>query len=158
VISLAREGSVKRIRRILHATDYSKASERALQEAVDFAKQNEAELLVVHVIQPAVPYVAGEDIGAAELYVKLEESTKQEAQRSMNKLVQRLERLKVKAKTLLLRGIPADQIVKAAKNRRADMIVIGTHGRTGLTKLFMGSVASRVISMAQSPVLTVRGR
>ena len=149
---------MKRIRRILHATDYSKASERALQEAVDFAKQNEAELLVVHVIQPAVPYVAGEDIGAAELYVKLEESTKQEAQRSMNKLVQRLERLKVKAKTLLLRGIPADQIVKAAKNRRADMIVIGTHGRTGLTKLFMGSVASRVISMAQSPVLTVRGR
>jgi nucleotide-binding universal stress UspA family protein len=158
VISLAREGSVKRIRRILHATDYSKASERALQEAVDFAKQNNAEMLVVHVIQPVVPYVAGEDIGAAELYVKLEESTKQEAQRSMNKLMQRLERLRIKAKSLLLRGIPADQIVKAAKNRKADMIVIGTHGRTGLSKLFMGSVASRVISTAPSPVLTVRGR
>jgi nucleotide-binding universal stress UspA family protein len=149
---------VKRIRRILHATDYSKASERALQEAVDFAKQNDAEMLVVHVIQPVVPYVAGEDIGAAELYVKLEESTKQEAQRSMDKLMQRLERLGVKAKSLLLRGIPADQIVKAAKNRKADMIVIGTHGRTGLSKLFMGSVASRVISTAPSPVLTVRGR
>jgi nucleotide-binding universal stress UspA family protein len=149
---------VKRIRRILHATDYSKASERALQEAVDFAKQNNAEMLVVHVIQPVVPYVAGEDIGAAELYVKLEESTKQEAQRSMDKLMQRLERLGVKAKSLLLRGIPADQIVKAAKNRKADMIVIGTHGRTGLSKLFMGSVASRVISTAPSPVLTVRGR
>lgn len=149
---------MKRIRRILHATDYSKASERALQEAVDFAKQNDAEMLVVHVIQPVVPYVAGEDIGAAELYVKLEESTKQEAQRSMDKLMQRLERLGVKAKSLLLRGIPADQIVKAAKNRKADMIVIGTHGRTGLSKLFMGSVASRVISTAPSPVLTVRGR
>jgi nucleotide-binding universal stress UspA family protein len=149
---------VKRIRRILHATDYSKASERALQETVDFAKQNDAEMLVVHVIQPVVPYVAGEDIGAAELYVKLEESTKQEAQRSMDKLMQRLERLGVKAKSLLLRGIPADQIVKAAKNRKADMIVIGTHGRTGLSKLFMGSVASRVISTAPSPVLTVRGR
>jgi nucleotide-binding universal stress UspA family protein len=149
---------VKRIRRILHATDYSKASERALQEAVDFAKQNNAEMLVVHVIQPVVPYVAGEDIGAAELYVKLEESTKQEAQRSMNKLMQRLERLGVKAKSLLLRGSPADQIVKAAKNRKADMVVIGTHGRTGLSRLFMGSVASRVISTAPSPVLTVRGR
>lgn len=149
---------MKRIRRILHGTDYSKASERALQEAVGFAKQNDAEMLVVHVIQPVVPYVAGEDIGAAELYVKLEESTKQEAQRSMDKLMQRLERLGVKAKSLLLRGIPADQIVKAAKNRKADMIVIGTHGRTGLSKLFMGSVASRVISTAQSPVLTVRGR
>jgi nucleotide-binding universal stress UspA family protein len=149
---------VKRIRRILHATDYSKASERALQEAVDFAKQNNAELVVVHVIQPVVPYVAGEDIGAAELYVKLEESTKQDAQASMNKLTQRLERLGVKVKSLLLKGAPADQIVKAAKNRKADMIVIGTHGRTGLSKLFMGSVASRVISMAQQPVLTVRGR
>lgn len=149
---------MKRIRRILHATDYSKASERALQEAVDFAKQNNAEMLVVHVIQPVVPYVAGEDIGAAELYVKLEESTKQEAQRSMNKLMQRLERLGVKAKSLLLRGSPADQIVKAAKNRKADMVVIGTHGRTGLSRLFMGSVASRVISTAPSPVLTVRGR
>jgi nucleotide-binding universal stress UspA family protein len=149
---------VKRIRRILHATDYSKASERALQGAVDFAKQNHAEMLVVHVIQPVVPYVAGEDIGAAELYVKLEESTKQEAQRSMNKLMQRLERLGVKAKSLLLRGIPADQIVKAARNRKADIIVIGTHGRTGLSKLFMGSVASRVISTARCPVLTVRGR
>lgn len=149
---------MKRIRRILHATDYSKASERALQEAVDFAKQNDAEMLVVHVIQPVVPYVAGEDIGAAELYVKLEESTKQEAQRSMNKLMQRLERLGVKARSLLLRGSPADQIVKAAKNRKADMVVIGTHGRTGLSKLFMGSVASRVISTAPSPVLTVRGR
>jgi nucleotide-binding universal stress UspA family protein len=149
---------VKRIRRILHATDYSKASERALQEAVDFAKQNNAEMLLVHVIQPVVPYVAGEDIGAAELYVKLEESTKQEAQRSMNKLMQRLERLGVKAKSLLLRGIPADQIVKAARNRKADIIVIGTHGRTGLSKLFMGSVASRVISTARCPVLTVRGR
>jgi nucleotide-binding universal stress UspA family protein len=149
---------VKRIRRILHATDYSKASERALQEAVDFAKQNNAEMLLVHVIQPVVPYVAGEDIGAAELYVKLEESTKQEAQRSMNKLMQRLERLGVKAKSLLLRGIPADQIVKAGRNRKADIIVIGTHGRTGLSKLFMGSVASRVISTARCPVLTVRGR
>jgi nucleotide-binding universal stress UspA family protein len=149
---------MKRIRRILHATDYSKASERALQEAVDFAKQDNAEMLVVHVIQPVVPYVAGEDIGAAELYVKLEESTKQEAQRSMNKLMQRLERLGVKAKSFLLRGSPADQIVKAAKNRKADMVVIGTHGRTGLSKLFMGSVASRVISTAPSPVLTVRGR
>jgi nucleotide-binding universal stress UspA family protein len=149
---------VKRIRRILHATDYSRASERALQEAVDLAKQNKSELLVVHVIEPVAPYVSGEDFTGAELYLKLEETTKQDAQASMKKLMQRLGRLRIKAKSLLLKGTPYDQIVRAAKNRKADIIVIGTHGRTGLTKLFLGSVAGNVVSTAQCPVLTVRGR
>jgi nucleotide-binding universal stress UspA family protein len=149
---------VKRISRILHATDYSKASERALQEAVDLAKQNNSELLVVHVMEPVAPYVSGEDFTGAELYLKLEETTKQDAQTSMKRLLQRLERHRVKAKGLLLKGTPYDQIVKAAKNRKADIIVIGTHGRTGLSKLFLGSVASHVVSTAQCPVLTVRGR
>ena len=149
---------MKRIRRILHATDYSRASERALQEAVDLAKQNKSELLVVHVIEPVAPYVSGEDFTGAELYLKLEETTKQDAQASMKKLMQRLGRLRIKAKSLLLKGTPYDQIVRAAKNRKADIIVIGTHGRTGLTKLFLGSVAGHVVSTAQCPVLTVRGR
>jgi nucleotide-binding universal stress UspA family protein len=147
-----------RIKKIMHATDYSKASTRAFNAAVDLAKQNGGELLVVHVIEPLAHYVAGEDFAGAELYVKLEETTRQEAQSSMRKLMQRLERLKVKAKSLMLKGNAADQIVKAAKSRKADLIVIGTHGRTGFAKLFMGSVASRVVSTAICPVLTVRGR
>ncbi|HEU4342327.1 MAG TPA: universal stress protein [Candidatus Binatia bacterium] len=149
---------MKRIRRILYATDYSKASEPALQEAVDLAKQNNAELLVVHVIEPVTPYVAGEDYGGAELYIRLEESTKRDAQTSMRKLMQRLSRLKVKAKSLLLKGNAHEQIVKSAKGKKADIIVIGTHGRTGLSKLFLGSVAGRVVSSATCPVLTVRGK
>ena len=63
-------------RKILHATDYSKASARALDEAVALAKQNRAELLVLHVIDSVTPYVTGEDIGGAELYMKLEETNK----------------------------------------------------------------------------------
>lgn len=149
---------MKRIRRILYATDYSKASERALQEAIDLAKQNNAELLVVHVIEPVTPYVAGEEYGGAELYIRLEESTKRDAQTSMQKLMQRLSRLKVKAKSLLLKGNAHEQIVKAGKSKKADIIVIGTHGRTGLSKLFLGSVAGRVVSSATCPVLTVRGK
>jgi len=148
---------VKRIRKILYATDYSKASDRALEEAINLAKQNEAELLVVHVIEP-IPYAAGEEFGGAELYLKLEDATKREAQTSMDKLIRRLQRSKVKAESLLLRGSAHDQIVKAAKSKRADMIVIGTHGRTGLSKLFMGSVAAKVISAATCPVVTVRGK
>jgi nucleotide-binding universal stress UspA family protein len=142
----------------LYASDYSKASEPALEHAVDLAKQNNAELVVVHVIEPVTPYAAGDDWSGAELYLRLEESTRRDAQASMQKLMQRLSRFKVKAKSLLLKGSAYDQIVKAARTRKADMIVIGTHGRTGLSKLFLGSVAGRVVSTAPCPVLTVRGR
>jgi universal stress protein A len=144
--------------RILHATDYSKASARALDEAIALAKQNGAELLVLHVIDPVPPYAAGEDIGGAELYMKLEETTKQEAENSMKKLIEKLRKLKVNAKSLLLRGTAPEQIVRTAKSRRANLIVIGTHGRTGLSKLFMGSVANKVVSTAHCPVLTVHGK
>ena len=148
----------KHYSRILYATDYSTASARALAEAVALAKQNDAELMVLHVIDPVSSYVTGEDIGGAELYLKLEETTKQEAESSMKKLMDKLSKLKVKAKSLLLRGTAHDQIVKAAKNRRANLIVIGTHGRSGLSRLLMGSVASKIVSTAHCPVLTVRGR
>jgi nucleotide-binding universal stress UspA family protein len=148
----------KHFGKILCATDYSKASAPALDEAVALAKQNGAELLILHVIDPVPPYVAGEDIGGAELYMKLEATTKQEAQASMQKIIEKLKKLKVNAQSLLLRGTAHEQIVRTAKNRRANLIVIGTHGRTGLSKLLMGSVASRVVSMAHCPVLTVRGK
>jgi universal stress protein A len=145
------------IKRILFATDFSKASARALEEAVKLAKQNQAEILVTHVIEPA-PYVAGEEFASGEIYAKLEEVAKREAQASLAKLMQQLKRAKVKAQSLLLRGSAHDQIVKAAKSKKASMIVIGTHGRTGLSKLFMGSVAGKVVSSAACPVVTVRGK
>lgn len=145
------------IRKILHATDFSKASTRALQEAIKLAKDHRAQLLVVHVTEPT-PYVAGGEFGGAEMYTKLEDMTRQNAQSSMSKLMERLKKSKIKAESLLLRGSSHEQIVKAAKSRKADMIVIGTHGRTGLSKFFMGSVAGKVVASAPCPVLTVRGK
>ena len=62
------------------------------------------------------------------------------------------------AKTALIQGVAAERIVAAARRNRADLIVIGTHGRTGLARLMLGSVASRVVATAACPVLTVRGR
>ena len=144
-------------RRILHATDFSKASARALNEAVKLAKQNRAELLIVHVIEPT-PYVAGEEFGGEEIYIKLEDMAKQDSEVSMSKLLRRLKKSNIKAQGLILKGSAHDQIVKAAKSKKADMIVIGTHGRTGLSKLFMGSVAGKVVSLATCPVVTVRGK
>jgi nucleotide-binding universal stress UspA family protein len=145
------------IKRILHATDFSPASARALNEAVKLAKQNRAALLIVHVIEPT-SYVAGDEFGSAEIYTKLHDIAERDAKTSMSKLLGRLKKSNIKAQGLLLKGFAHDQIVKAAKSKKANMIVIGTHGRTGLSKLFMGSVAGKVISLATCPVLTVRGR
>ena len=146
-----------RIRKILHATDFSKASARALNEAINLANQNHAELAIVHVIEQT-PYVAGDELGTAEIYTKLEETAKQDAEASMSKLLKRLKQSKIKVQGSLLMGSAPDQIVNAAKSKKANMIVIGTHGRTGLSKLLMGSVAGKVISLATCPVLTVRGK
>ena len=63
----------------------------------------------------------------------------------------------VKVVGLTADGSPAQQIVRVARSKRFDLVVIGTHGRTGLAKFFLGSVAGRVVSTAPCPVLTVRG-
>ncbi len=59
---------------------------------------------------------------------------------------------------MLLEGVAHEQIVRAARARRADLIVVGTHGRSGLARFFLGSVAGRVVATATCPVLTVRGK
>jgi universal stress protein A len=148
---------MKRLRRILHATDFSAASKRALDMAVEFARQNKADLLLVHVLVPHIAYPADTDADP-EIYIELERSARRQAQSSIEALVAKLKRAKVKATAVLLKGTAHGQIVRAAKYRRADMIVIGTHGRTGISKLLMGSVAGRVIAEASCPVLTVRGK
>ena len=76
----------------------------------------------------------------------------------LDKLVAKAKAAGARAQGLLLEGTAADAIVRTARSKRADLIVMGTHGRSGLARLFMGSVAERVIGTAPCPVLTVRGR
>ena len=128
---------MKAIRRILYATDFSKSSARALDQAIGLAQQNQAELLALHVIV-AVPYMAGEELSSADIYAKMEEVTERQAKAGMTKLMQRLQKAKVKAQSLLLKGSAHDQIVKAAKSQKGRLIVIGTHGRTGVVETVYG--------------------
>jgi universal stress protein A len=148
---------VRRLRRVLHATDFSRASQRAFGQAVDMAQQNKAELWLLHVLTPVTNYVIGEYDTDPTLYARLDESAYRDAQAALSALTQRAEKAKIKVTSKLVRGTPQDQILQVAKSSKADMIVIGTHGRTGLSKLFMGSVAGKVVSAATCPVLTVRG-
>jgi nucleotide-binding universal stress UspA family protein len=145
------------IRRILHASDFSSASRRAFAKAVELAKANRAELIVTHVLMPPVPLMVDGYI-SPKAYADIEAAARREVQKRLATLVTRARRVGVRARALLLEGIAADRIVRAARSTRADLIVIGTHGRTGFTRMVLGSVASRVISQAPCAVLTMRGR
>ena len=80
------------------------------------------------------------------------------AQKQLARLVAKAKGARVRARGIVREGVVADQIVRAARAQRADLIVIGTHGRTGVARFFLGSVAARVAATAPCPVLTVRGR
>jgi nucleotide-binding universal stress UspA family protein len=146
-----------RIRRILHPSDFSRASGAAFARAVEMAKANRAELLVAHVLSPAMP-MSGEGYVSPKVYENIERSAREYAQKRLGALLAKAKKSGVRAKGLLLDGVPHERIVAAAKSKRADLIVIGTHGRTGLARFLLGSVASRVVSTAVCPVLTVRGK
>jgi nucleotide-binding universal stress UspA family protein len=148
---------MKRIRRIMHATDFSPVSRAAFARAMDLARTSRAELTLVHVYSAVVPYM-GESYALPQVYTQMLASVRADAQRHLDRLLARAKRAGVRGRTLLLEGIPHDRIVRAARARRADLLVIGTHGRTGLAGMLLGSVAARVIALAPCPVLTVRGR
>jgi nucleotide-binding universal stress UspA family protein len=145
------------IRRILHASDFSSASRPAFAKALELANANRAELIVTHVLVPTMPLMVDGYI-SPKAYADIEEAARREVRKRLAALVMKAKRAGVRARALLLEGIPADRIVRAAKSQGADLVVIGTHGRTGFSRLVLGSVASRVISQAQCAVLTVRGR
>ncbi len=146
-----------RIKRILHPSDFSRASAAAFRMAVELAKGNRAELVLAHVLAPVVPMV-GNGYVSPQLYEELEASARAQAQKQLAALVAKAKKAGVSAKTALLEGVAHEQIVRTARGKRADLIVIGTHGRTGMAKLFLGSVAGRVVSTAHCPVMTVRGK
>jgi universal stress protein A len=147
---------MRRIRRILHATDFSPASTPALKGAIAMAKANRARLVVVHVMAPPSLALPGEGYVSPALYESLERSARGQAQKRLDAVVARARKAGVRATARLLEGVPHELIARAA--RKADLLVIGTHGRSGLAKLFLGSVAGRLVTVAPCPVLTVRGR
>ena len=148
---------MSRIRRILHPSDFSRASGAAFAQALDLAATNRAELFVVHVLAPVIPMV-GDGYVSPKVYEEIEASARAQAQKQLDALVAKAKKAGVRAKGFLVGGVPHEQITRAARSKRADLVVIGTHGRTGLAKFFLGSVAGRVVSIAPCPVLTVRGK
>ncbi len=145
------------IHRILYATDFSDASHAAFAKAIEFGQITGAELIVMHAL-PQVTVLLGEATYISpETWNDITAGARAEALTRIEDLVLAAGKAGVKATSLLVDGVAADQIVRAAKDESADLLVLGTHGRTGLSKVFLGSVATRVVATAPCPVLTVRG-
>ncbi len=145
-------------RKILVAVDGSKAAGRGLHEAMRLAESQGAELVILHVINEfyafATPAVGA---GAVDVTPKLREAGRRLVAAAQAKAA----RHKIKAKSVLREiviGGAADAIVREARRQRADLIVLGTHGRRGLRRLVLGSDAEQVVRAAPVPVLLVRHR
>jgi universal stress protein A len=146
-----------KIRKVMMASDFSSASRAAFSRAVELAKANRATLLVMHAVALPPPTLGGEYL-PPQAWDRIEAASRAAAQRQVAGLLARARRAGVRAAGVIMAGSPYEVIARAARAKRADVLVLGTHGRTGLSRFFLGSVAARVLATAPCPVLTVRGQ
>ncbi len=131
------------IRRILVPFDWSESAKHAFQFAVSLARQNDAQLVVLHVVcLPAVMYGPPPEVYTDHLRDELCHIKPSDP--------------KLSVQYLLAEGDPGTAILRTAKEANCDLIVMGSHGRTGLAHLLMGSVAEQVVRKATCPVLIVK--
>jgi len=142
------------IRKILMATDFSDASAPAWRKAVEMAAESGAELLVAHAYAP--PQIVEMGPMQPRLYDEWDDRLRSETAKKLQLLVGDAARMGVVARPLVLVGNPEEAIVDAALENHAELLVVGTHGRKGVSRFFLGSVATRLIASAPCPVLTVR--
>jgi nucleotide-binding universal stress UspA family protein len=145
-------------RLIVHPTDFSAASTPAFTEAIRLARTNRAPLLILHVLNPLMPPNIGRQSIAPPTYRELQKAWRMWALKQLTRLTKRARAAKVRSASIVREGAEAPEIARLARSRRAAMIVMGTHGRSGVGRVLLGSVATRVLSLAPCPVLTVRAR
>jgi universal stress protein A len=144
------------IKRILVPIDFSPDSLHALAYARDLSRSFGAEILLLHVVDQTYLASAPDLRAANPALAKLLDDQWQIAKGHMACLATRLERKGQRLQTLTKRGSPAQVIAETVRRGAADLIVMGTHGRTGLTHVLLGSIAEKVVRTAACPVLTVR--
>ncbi len=139
------------IQKILCPIDFSPPSRNALRYANEFAKAMNAKITVMHVIQPQ-PIAADVNVP----YIPPEVEMEQAAKDDMAHLVREIVSEGVLVEQVLAFGLPSDCVIAQAKKENADVIILGTHGRSGISRLLMGSTAESVIRHAACPVLVVK--
>lgn len=141
------------IKNILCPIDYSVYSEMALKYAIEFAEKYQAKLYLVHVLDIRVYDINDPDLYNVNI---IDEETINKLRERLLKCVNEDAKSKISVEAVIIQGVPFAEIIRAAKERKIDLIVLGTHGRTGLSHAIMGSVAEKVVRKAPCPVLTIR--
>jgi nucleotide-binding universal stress UspA family protein len=143
------------IQTILHPTDFSESAKHALRLACCLARDQEARLVVLHVVPPGLPIVSSMMMPAPP--VSVEESDTDAQQQLQDKIEMMMPACKaLPVEYRVEEGAVVDRILAVAAEEDAGLIVLGTHGRTGLGRVFMGSVAEEVVRKAPSSVLAVK--
>jgi nucleotide-binding universal stress UspA family protein len=143
------------IKRILVPIDFSANSLGALEYAIEFAKSSKADLAVLFVVEPLYYTVPDFTGGASAALGGLLDEQLRNARAQLRRLERRYSRRRVRLRTVLQSGTPAHAIAETARQMQADLIIMATHGRTGVAHLLLGSVAERVVRAAACPVLTL---
>ena len=134
--------------KIIFPTDFSHCGDAALKMATSLARDSGATLLIVHVEEPPVAY------GGGEMYYGVPDPATEDLKKMLEQIIPPDPAVPYAHR--LITGDPSTAIARLAEEEAVDMIVMGTHGRTGLTRLLMGSVAEAVVRRAPCPVLTYK--
>ncbi len=140
------------LKKILCPIDHSDCSKEALKYAVSLAMKDEAKLLLLHIIDIRS---FNEGLEAMSAQIPDEETLKQLRAKLLDCIPEEI-RDDMEVEALVVQGIPFAEIISTAKENEIDMIVIGSHGRTGISHMMLGSVSEKVVRKAPCPVLTVR--
>ena len=139
--------------RFLVPIDFSEYAHQALEYAIGLASKLEARVTLLHVIQ--ILPLGGVDMGMPLPYTYLQD-LEAESTSSMRACLERVTAAGLEGEMVIVHGVPFQEIIETAKKHQVDLIVMGTHGRTGFHYLLLGSVAEKVVRLAPCPVLVVR--
>ena len=142
------------IKNVLVPIDFSDYSKSALKYAVNFCKNNNAEMTLIYVVEPVIypPDFSMGQIAIPSVNTEWDERAKQE----LDKLAKEQIPEGVSVKTIIKTGKPFIEIIETASELDVDLIIIATHGRTGVEHILFGSTAEKVVRKAPCPVLTLR--
>jgi len=139
-------------KRILVPTDFGEAAERASDVAVDLAEKYGATIILLHTYEvPSYPY-PGIGTAAVDLLTPIREA----ARAQLDQVLAALRKRAPEARAALAFGVAWKEILRAIGEEKADLVIMGTHGRHGITHALLGSVAEKVVRLSPVPVLTLR--
>jgi len=141
------------VQHVLVPIDFSATADRALAYAIALAQQLQARLTLLHVLDMTPVTMDEMTAGMTATYLEAQET---EAQRLLQASRERVQRAGLQGESLLVQGPPPQTILDTAGEQGVDLIIMGTHGRTGLARVLLGSVAEHVVRQGPCPVLVVR--